>query len=160
MSNYDLDELKLVADQLEESSNHEAAELIRRTLERERGGLSRVGTPGEENPQPIGTRDAFHVGAVYVESHVNLKPGQRIRIDGSGTLAGLSGNYYNAIVDPFIDQENIEPYTGFWALVRPSELASSMRHTFRICNVNSPADALTAERAALRGRMHDRGMLR
>ena len=83
---------------------------------------------------PEGYRDAAHVPVVVARSYSQLVPGQRVRLDLSGTeCTPWNDGDYHGVVDPFLEGP-VPERSLVNVFVKPS-LVESFRHMFDIDGV-------------------------
>jgi hypothetical protein len=82
----------------------------------------------------IGTRDAFHVPAVFVRAGEPLIGGHHVKLNHDRTCATLAKTYKEAdgVVDPFMQTVDLNGYC--WVLIRP-DLVGDVQHHFEIKEV-------------------------
>ena len=82
---------------------------------------------GKLNPDVLGSKDAFHVPGMVVQSDTMLKPGQRVKLVGRN-LVSRDEKEGHGIVDIFLEGY-IPAGTPFWMMIDPS-LVQKLVHGF------------------------------
>ena len=88
-----------------------------------------------------GSKDAFHVPAVFACCYGSVSPGDNVRFPNSYDVSYVekcSVEQRHGVVSPFITNE-IEPGELFWVLLKPN-LVEGLTHSFKIKGFEEDAE--------------------